>query len=104
MNSSFRRIPTSFARPAASRLACALVAALVILCAYAAPSRAAVSTSFPNTVFSDDFESGLLGAWNGAGAQGNGSATVTAAAAHAGTAGLNMTNAAGQYAILVKSL
>src|SRR6202023_1501177 len=62
----------------------------------ATPSR------YSNVVFSDGFESGSLCAWDGA--VGSGSVAATGAAAHAGGFGARMTNAAGQFGVLIKRL
>jgi predicted phage tail protein len=74
----------------------------LMLAANAAPSGAAVSENYPDTVFADGFESGTLGAWNGL--HGNGTASVGAGAAHSGAAGLSFANTPGQYALVVKTL
>jgi len=58
--------------------------------------------SYGNVVFADGFESGNLSAWNGL--LGNGSANVIASAAHSGSYGLELTNAAGQFQALAKTL
>src|SRR5690349_24764297 len=76
-----------------------LVVVALLACTHAA--LADTSTSFPNTVFSDGFESGTLGSWANLGI---GSTTVVAAAAHAGSDGLRFTNASGQYGIVQQSL
>ena len=68
----------------------------------AAPAAAAVSASYPNVVFSDGFDSNSLSKWTGF--SGTGRASVTAAAAHDGAAGLRLTNGSGQYSLEVKQL
>ncbi|MDQ6791782.1 MAG: hypothetical protein M3075_14215, partial [Candidatus Dormibacteraeota bacterium] len=55
--------------------------------------HAAASTSYTNSIFADGFESGDLSKWNGN--TGTGSATVNAAAAHAGGFGLHLSNQSG---------
>ena len=65
-------------------------------------SSAATSASYGNVVFSDGFESGSLSAWNGY--AGTGTGTVVAAAAHAGTSGLRLNNASGQFGLVQKAL
>ena len=55
-----------------------------------------------NIVFTDGFESGNLSAWDGL--LGNGSATVIAGAAHAGSFGLRFSNGAQQFQALAKGL
>src|SRR4051794_27377557 len=71
-----------------------------------APSAASAALTpgagYSNVVFADGFESGGLTNWNGA--PGNGTSTVLAAAAHAGTYGLRTTNTAGQFSYIPKSL
>ena len=66
-------------------------------------SAGATSASYTNVVFSDGFESGSFGNWDFA-PPGNGSATIVAAAAHSGTNGFRMTNAAGQFNLAIKTL
>ena len=66
-------------------------------------SAGATSASYTNVVFSDGFESGSFNNWDAA-PPGNGSATIVAAAAHTGTNGLRMTNAAGQFNLAIKTL
>src|SRR5207302_1632584 len=56
---------------------------------------------YSNVVSADGFESGAL-AWNGT--PGNGTVSVLAGAAHAGSYGLRMANASGQYSYAVKAL
>jgi peptidoglycan/xylan/chitin deacetylase (PgdA/CDA1 family) len=68
----------------------------------AAKSAAATSASYGNVVFSDGFESGSLSAWNGY--AGTGTGTVVAAAAHGGSSGLRLNNAAGQFGLVTKAL
>lgn len=58
--------------------------------------------AYSNVVFSDGFESGTIAAWSGL--LGNGSATVIAGAAHAGTYGLELANGAQQFQVLAKGL
>ena len=57
---------------------------------------------YTNVVFADGFESGTLANWNGT--LGTGSATVSSAAAHNGANGLRLTNAAGEFQVVVKAL
>jgi Fibronectin type III domain len=64
--------------------------------------QAATSSSYPNVVFSDGFESGSLGAWDGA--FGTGLVGVLGSAAHSGANGLRITNSPGQYALVLKKL
>jgi len=85
--------------PGVGLLAVAVVALLVF---GAARGSALDGTTYSNVVFSDGFESGSLSSWNGT--PGTGSTSVVAAAAHAGTNGLRMTNTAGQYSFAVKAL
>ena len=66
-------------------------------------SAGATSASYTNVVFSDGFESGSFSNWDAA-PPGNGSATIVAAAAHTGTNGFRMTNAAGQFNLAIKTL
>jgi Fibronectin type III domain len=78
---------------------------LVLCCLSIAPAGtawASTSTSYPTSVFSDTFESGTLASW--AGNSGNGSATVSSAAAHSGSDGLRLTNSSGQFDVVVKPL
>ncbi len=86
-------------------LSVAVAAGLLLVGALAGsvPSASAgVSSSYPNAVFSDGFESGSLAQWAGNG--GTGSATVVAAAAHTGSYGLRMTNTSGQYDVVPMAL
>ncbi len=64
--------------------------------------HAAASTSYTNSIFADGFESGDLSKWNGN--TGTGSATVNAAAAHAGGFGLHLSNQSGQFDSVLKVL
>ncbi len=68
----------------------------------AARSAAATSASYGSVVFTDGFESGSLSAWNGY--AGTGTGTVVAAAAHGGSNGLRLNNAAGQFGLVQKAL
>ncbi len=68
----------------------------------AARSAAATSASYGSVVFTDGFESGSLSAWNGY--AGTGTGTVVAAAAHGGSSGLRLNNAAGQFGLVQKAL
>ena len=79
----------------------AAAAALLVLGSGIA-AWAAASSSFGTTIFSDGFESGDLSAWNGN--VGNGTVTVTAAAAHSGSYGARLTNTSGQADVLLKTL
>src|SRR5262249_30321263 len=81
---------------------CLLALSVVVLLAFGVASSSALGTGYTNVVFSDGFESGNLSNWNGL--LGNGAATVTAASAHTGTNGLNLTNASGQFQVLLKAL
>src|SRR3954454_11792585 len=78
--------------------------ALVLLLALVAPADApaATSASYPDTVFSDGFEAGGVGAWDGA--RGNGLVSVTPSAAHTGSEGAQISNLLGQAALIVKKL
>jgi predicted phage tail protein len=83
----------------------ALLVALPLAFALALPPGAAATgppNSYTTPVFSDGFESGTLLGWNGL--LGNGSATVTSAAARTGAFGLRMSNGAQQFQALVKAL
>jgi N,N-dimethylformamidase beta subunit-like protein/fibronectin type III domain protein len=60
------------------------------------------SPGYTNVVFTDGFESGNLSAWNGL--LGNGSATVIAGSAHAGSFGLQLSNGPQQFQVLAKGL
>ena len=60
------------------------------------------SVGYSELRFADGFESGDLVAWNGA--PGNGTTSVTGAAARQGNYGLRMVNTTGQYSFLVKAL
>ena len=89
------------------RLASGALGLFVVLACTAAFGAQAASAAFPldsytNVVFSDGFESGSLSSWDVAG--GNGSVAASGAAAHAGTFGARMTNASGQFGILIKRL
>ncbi|HXY86783.1 MAG TPA: fibronectin type III domain-containing protein, partial [Gaiellaceae bacterium] len=75
---------------------------LVLLVLNVAGSSAATSSSYPSVVFSDGFESGSLSAWDGFG--GSGSSSVVGAAAHSGSYGLRLSNASGQFGLVVKTL
>ena len=79
----------------------AMVASLLLL--GVGTSSATTSSSYPNVVFSDGFESGSLSAWDGTGG-GNGTVSVTAAASHSGAYGAQIANASGQFNLIVKSL
>ena len=87
-------------RAAFAAVGLALAAALVLGVGRSAATGP--SGSYNNVVFSDGFESGNLSSWNGL--VGNGTASVTAGAAHAGSYGLSLTNASGQFQALVKTL
>ena len=63
---------------------------------------AAPLPAYTDVVFSDGFESGSLAAWDGT--PGTGTAVVAAAAARSGGYGLRLTNAPGQYSLVVKRL
>ena len=63
---------------------------------------AAATTKYSNVVFADGFESGSVSAWDGAG--GTGSVTVSAAGEHSGSYGVVMSNGAGQFDVLTKTL
>ena len=67
-----------------------------------AAARADVSPVYPDVVFGDGFESGSTSAWSAA--LGTGTATVSAAAAHAGSFGLRLANGVGQYTLVPKTL
>ena len=96
------RIP--IARTRLTRSTIAFVAALAsLLLLNVGTSSATTSSSYPTVVFSDGFESGSLSAWDGTGG-GNGAVSVTAAAAHSGTHGAQIVNAAGQLNLIVKTL
>ena len=96
------RIP--IARTRLTRSTIAFVAALAsLLLLNVGTSSATTSSSYPTIVFSDGFESGSLSAWDGTGG-GNGAVSVTAAAAHSGTHGAQIVNAAGQLNLIVKTL
>jgi hypothetical protein len=71
--------------------------------ASAAITPVAAATRYTNTKFSDGFESGSLSAWDGT-AGSPGTTAVTAAAAHNGSFGARLTNASGQYALIMKTL
>jgi len=79
-----------------------LAGVLCLLFVNVAKSSATTSSDYTNVVFSDGFESGNLANWDGAFA--TGSVSVTAAAAHSGSSGVQMTNRAGQYGVLQKTL
>ncbi len=79
-----------------------LALSVVVLLAFGVGTGSALGNGYTNVVFSDGFESGGLTNWNGL--LGNGAATVTAASAHTGTNGLGMSNASGQFQVLVKAL
>ncbi len=66
------------------------------------PSTPVTPPGYSNIVFTDGFESGSLSAWDGL--LGNGSATVIAGAAHAGSFGLRFSNGAQQFQALAKGL
>ena len=85
-----------------SSLAFAALLALALILGVTKSSAIGPANSYTTTVFSDGFESGSLVNWNGL--LGNGAATVTTAAAHTGTYGLRMTNASGQFQVVVKAL
>jgi endoglucanase len=81
----------------------ALVAALCsLLLANVGTALATTSPSYPQTVFSDGFESGSVNAWDGP--SGTGLVTVTAAAAHRGSYGAQITNTSSQYGLITKTL
>ena len=63
-------------------------------------AHAAVSTSYPNAVFSDGFESGSLSAWD---PNPSGTISVVAGAAHSGAFGARLTNPAGQASVMTKT-
>jgi Glycosyl hydrolases family 18 len=65
-------------------------------------AAAAVSANYTNVVFSDGFDSGNLSAWTGF--TGNGSASVTPAAAYSGADGLQLSNTKNEYGAEVKQL
>ena len=67
-----------------------------------AAARADVSSVYPDVVFADGFESGSTSAWSAA--LGTGTATVSAAAARAGSFGLRLANGVGQYTLVPKTL
>ncbi len=81
---------------------CLLALSVVVLLAFGVGRSSALGNGYTNVVFSDGFESGNLSNWNGL--LGNGAATVSAASAHTGTNGLGLSNAAGQFQVLVKTL
>src|SRR4051794_21750802 len=81
---------------------CLLALSVVVLLAFGVGSGSALGNGYTNVVFSDGFESGNLSNWNGL--LGNGAATVSAASAHTGTNGLGLSNASGQFQVLVKAL
>jgi hypothetical protein len=81
----------------------ALCTALVMTCISAAAAGAVASPStYTATVFSDGFESGSFSAWDGP--SGTGNASVSPTAAHTGSDGAALTNAAGQYELITKTL
>ena len=80
---------------------CLLALSVVLLLTLGVGSSSALGNGYTSVVFSDGFESGSLSNWNGL--LGNGSATVVASAAHTGTSGLHVSNAAGQFQVLVKA-
>ena len=81
----------------------AVAAALCVagLALVPAAARADVSPLYPDVVSADGFESGSLGAST---ALGTGTATVSAAAAHAGAFGLRLANGVGQYTLAARTL
>ncbi len=81
---------------------CLLALCVVALLAFGVGRSSALGSGYTNVVFSDGFESGNLSNWNGL--LGNGTATVSAASAHTGSNGLGISNAAGQFQVLVKAL
>ena len=90
------------ARILRTRAAVAAALCLAGLALAAAAARADVSSVYPDVVFGDGFESGSANAWSPA--LGTGSATVSAAAAHAGSFGLRLANGVGQYTLVAKTL
>src|SRR3954454_655300 len=86
------------------RVALGLAAAAMVALVLGVARSAALGPagSYTSIVFADGFESGDLSHWNGL--LGNGGATATAAAAHTGSYGLRMSNASGQFQVLVKGL
>ncbi len=80
---------------------CLLALSVVLLLAFGVGTSSALGNGYTSVVFSDGFESGSLTNWNGL--LGNGSATVVASAAHTGASGLHVSNAAGQFQVLVKA-
>jgi hypothetical protein len=64
-------------------------------------ASAAVTPAATTSLFADDFEAGTTANWSSGG---NGTVTVSAAAAHAGSFGLRFTNTSGQSDVLVKTL
>src|SRR5262249_30739431 len=81
----------------------AVVVALGLACRALTPAagRADVSPLSPDVVVSDGYETGALGAST---ALGTGTASVTAAAAHAGAFGLRLANGVGQYELAARTL
>ena len=61
---------------------------------------ASASYAATTTVFKDDFESGSLTAWTDS--HGTGQETVTSAAAHTGSYGLNLSGTSGQSEEVVR--
>ncbi|MGZ4169790.1 MAG: N,N-dimethylformamidase beta subunit family domain-containing protein [Solirubrobacteraceae bacterium] len=70
----------------------------------AGPASAAVSSSYPTTVFADGFESGSLSAWTSNPTAGPTTTSVTANAAHSGAFGARLANGAGAFNILAENL
>src|SRR5262245_29292428 len=81
-------------------IAAVLIAATAVWTTIAV--KAATSSSYPNVVFTDGFESGSLSAWDGK--TGTGAAAVSSAAAHSGSNGVRLTNASGQTVYVQKTL
>ncbi|HEY7148810.1 MAG TPA: fibronectin type III domain-containing protein [Gaiellaceae bacterium] len=98
------RVKDTLRRPRPVRRVVLLLALPLVLALALAPGAAATGppNSYTTPVFSDGFESGTLLGWNGL--LGNGSATVTSAAARTGAFGLRMSNGSGQFQALAKGL
>src|SRR5690349_6349330 len=95
------------ARSGVTRILRTRVAVMATLCVAGlalapAAARADVSSGYPDVVFADGFESGSTSAWSAA--LGTGTATVSAAAAHADSFGLRLANGVGQYTLVPKTL
>ena len=60
------------------------------------------AATYTNVVFSDGFESGSFGAWDGP--AGTGSVSVAGAGAHSGSYGAQIVDGSGQYGLVIKTL